>query len=97
MQCSGMQGLYAQLAEEYLYIWCSCIEGIYAQFTGEYLYIHAYIYTYIYMHIYTYIYICLINGGTSAKEGSSAKFELISGLTLASQRSFLRKTNNVFF
>ena len=32
-------------------------------------------------------------GGTSAKEGSSAKFELISGLTLDSEMSFLRKTN----
>ena len=28
-------------------------------------------------------------GRTSAKEGSSAKFELISGLTLASQSSFI--------
>ena len=32
-------------------------------------------------------------GWTTDKEGSSAKFELISGLTLALQRSFLRKTN----
>ena len=32
-------------------------------------------------------------GRTLAKEGSSAKFELISGFTLASQRSFLWKTN----
>ena len=39
------------------------------------------------------MYMTVSNGGTSAKEGSSAKFELISGLTLASQRSFLWKTN----
>ena len=37
------------------------------------------------------------NGGrTLPKEGSSAKFELILGLTLASQRSFLWKTNEHF-
>ena len=34
--------------------------------------------------------------GTSAKEGLSTKFELILGLTLASQRSFLWKTNKAF-
>ena len=34
------------------------------------------------------------NGGTSAKESLSAKFELILGFTLASQRSFLQKTND---
>ena len=30
MQCSSMQGLYAQLTGEDLYIWCSGIQGIYA-------------------------------------------------------------------
>ena len=44
MQCSGMEGLYAQLNGEDLYIWCSSIQGIYDQLTGEDLY--------IYMHIY---------------------------------------------
>ena len=34
-----------------------------------------------------------LTGGTLAKEGLSAKFELILGSTLASQRSFLQKTN----
>ena len=38
-----------------------------------------------------------MGGGHFAKEGSSAKFELVSGLTLASQRSFLRKTINWTF
>ena len=37
------------------------------------------------------------NRGTLAKEGSSAKSELISGLTLASQRAFLQKTNKHYF
>ena len=48
MQCNGMQGLYAYLTGEDLYI---------------YIYIHIYmsvcIYMYIYVHIYVYIYICL--------------------------------------
>ena len=39
MQCSSIQGLYAQLTEEDLYIWYSSIQGIYAQLTGEDLYI----------------------------------------------------------
>ena len=36
-----MQGLYAQLTGEDLYIPCSGIQGIYAHLTGEDLYIYA--------------------------------------------------------
>ena len=37
--CSGMQGLYARLTGEDLYMQCSGFQGIYAQLTGEDLYI----------------------------------------------------------
>ena len=51
----------------------------------------------IYQPISDLLYMTVSNGGrTLAKEGSSAKSELVSGLTLASQRSFLRKTNELW-
>ena len=45
MQCSSMQGLYARLTGEDLYIWFSDIQGIYAELTAEHQYIYIYIYT----------------------------------------------------
>ena len=52
MQCSSMQGLYAQLTGEDLYIYIHI-----------YIYIYMHIYIYIYMHIY--IYVCIYVMGMS--------------------------------